>query len=290
VAAATLPATAPSPATPSVAPSPTPPPVASDPAKDLEAVLTIPDLDSKPTARARILYAKSELARIQRKPEIEKQILLDIAKEFKPEDLSPILLGQVGDCLVQNGQPDQAVPFYNQLMDVYDQSPVVDYAYNGLAQITFAQKDYKKADRYFSKALDKGLAASKLKEITLGEAQTLLALNRPADAKPLFEQVASNRAWRGEATALSVFSLGEIQMDQGKFAEANAFYQRVFVAYQKYPAIQAKAYLKSGEAFEKLGKVPEAINTYNEMLKNPNLSPFPESSDAKQRLDHLTQK
>ena len=142
-------------------------------------ILTVPDLDSKPTARARILYAKAELARLQRKPEIEAQILLGIAKDFKPEDLSPILLGQVGDCLVQTGQPDQAAPFYNQLMDEYDQSPVIDYAYNGLAQIAFDQKDYKKADRYFSKALDKGLAASKLKEITLGEAQTLARLESP---------------------------------------------------------------------------------------------------------------
>jgi biopolymer transport protein ExbD len=113
------------------------------------------------------------MARLQCKPEIEAQILLDVAKDYKPEDLSPILLGQVGDCLVQNGQQDQAVPFYNQLMDEYDKSTLVDYAYNGLAQIALAQKDYKKADHYFSVALDKGLAASKLKEITLGEAQAL---------------------------------------------------------------------------------------------------------------------
>ncbi len=285
--AVAVPSTAPS--VPSVPESSVPLPE-PDPARDLIDILTVPDLDAKLTARARLGFAKAELARIQRKPDIEAQILLEIAKDFKPVDLSPILLGQVGDCLVQNGQPDQAVPFYNQLMDEYDKSPLVDYAYNGLAQIAFAQKDYKKADRYFSKALDKGLAASKLKEITLGEGLTLLALNRPLDAKPLFEQVASTRAWRGEATALSVFSLGEIQMDQGKFAEANAFYQRVFVAYQKYPAIQARAYLKSGEAFEKLGKTPEAINTYSEMLNNPNLSSFPEASEAKQRLQQLAQK
>jgi TolA-binding protein len=196
----------------------------------------------------------------------------------------------VGDCLIQNGQPDQAMSFYSLLMDEYAQSSLVDYAYNGLAQIAYDQKDYKKAKRYYFKALDKGLAASKLKEITLGEAMSLLALNRPEEAKPYFEQVASTRAWRGEATALSVFSLGEIQMEEGKFAEANAFYQRVFVAYQKYPAIQAKAYLKSGEAFEKLGKNPEAINTYTEMLNNPNLSSFPETSEAKQRLQQLAQK
>jgi TolA-binding protein len=287
VVAASLVATAPS----SAPPSPlSPPAAASDPVKDLEDILTIPDLDSKPTAQARILYAKSELARLQRKPEVEAQLLLEIAQKFKSEDLSPILLGQVGDCLSQNGQPDQAVPFYNQLMDGYDQSTVVDYAYNGLAQIASAQKDYKKADRYFSKALDKGMASSKLKEITLGEAQTLLALNRLNEAKPLFEEVASTRAWRGEATALSIFSLGEIQMNQGKFAEANTYYQRVFVAYQKYPAIQAKAYLKSGEAFEKLGKASEAINTYSEMLRNPNLASFSETSDAKQRLERLAKK
>ena len=274
-------------ATPPSVPSPEPP---ADPAKDLAHALTVPGLDSQPTAQARILYAKSELARLQKKPEIEKQLFLQIAKTFKPEELSPIILGQVGDCLVQNDQWAQAVPFYNQLMDTYEQSPLVDYAFNGLGRIAYLQKDFVKANKYYSKALDKGLAASKLKEITLGEAQTLMALNRPVDAKPLFEQVAGNRAWRGKATALSVFSLGEIQMALGKFAEANAYYQRVFVAYQKFPDIQAQAYLKSGEAFEKLGKVPEAVNTYTEMVRNPRLAEYPEIADAKKRLAKLPQK
>jgi len=280
------------------------PPADSDPAKDLEDILTIPNINSKPTAQSRILYGQAELARLQRKPQVYAQILSDIAKQFKPEDLSSVVLGEVGDYLVQAGRETEAVPFYNQLMDAYDDSSVVDFAYNGLGQIAYDQKDYLRANKFYSKALDKGLAASKLKQITLGEAQTLLALKRPADAKPLFEEVAGNRAWRGEATALSVYSLGEIQMDladlstdpkktQDFYAAANAFFQRVFVAYQKYPAIQAKAYLKSGEVFEKLGMIPEAIRTYKEMTdpaKNPNLESFPEIADAKQRLGTLAQK
>jgi TolA-binding protein len=274
-------------ATPAAAPAVAAP---SDPAQDLEDLLTIPDLDKKPTASARLIYAKSELARFQKKPQIEAQLLLDIADKFKPEDLSPAILGQVGDCLVQSGKPDQADAFYHEIIDEYDQSPLVDYAYNGLAQIAYDKKDYTKALGYYSTALDKGVAATKLKEITLGQAQTLLALDRYEEAKPLFEQVASNRAWRGEATALSVFSLGKIQMAQAKYAEANAFFQRVYVAYQKYPAIQAKAYLESGEAFEKLGKLTEAANTYREMLRNPNLTSFPEAQEATQRLNNLAQK
>jgi TolA-binding protein len=264
--------------------------VPDDPAKDLENILMIPDLGKEETASARILYVKSELARFQRKPQIEQEILLEIADKFKPEVLSPALLAQVGDCLFQTGKPDQAEIFYHYLLDTYDQSPLVDYAYNGLGLIAYDQKDYKKALSFYSKALDKGVAATKLKEITLGAAQTFLALDRLDEAKSLFEQVASNRAWRGEATALSVFSLGEIQMRKQKYAEANAFYQHVFVAYQKYPAIQAKAYLKSGEAFENLGKIPEAVNTYNEMLRNPNLASFPEAQEVKQRLQNLVQK
>jgi TolA-binding protein len=261
-----------------------------DPATALEEILTIPDIASKPTAQARILFAKAELARLHRKLDIEKNILLDIATKFKPEDLSPILLGQTADCLLKAGQPAQADPFYHFLMDQYAQSPLVDYAYNGLAQIAYAQTDYSKAEKYFAKALDKGLASTKLKEITLGEAQCLLALNRPLEAKPYFEEVAGTRAWRGEATALSVFSLGECQMMQGHYPEANAYYQRVYVAYQKYPAIEAKAYLRSGEAFEKMDKVVEAANTYSEMLKNPDLKAFPEYSEAQRRLQQLQAK
>ena len=261
-----------------------------DPVSDIVDALTVPNIETMPTAQARILFAKAELARIQRKPELEAQFLAQIAATRKPDELSPIILGQVGDYLLQAGKPDQATPFYSELLDTYEKSPVVDYAYNGLGAIAYAQKKYTLADKYYAKALDKGLGATKLKEITLGEAMTLLALNRPMEAKPLFEEVASNRTWRGEATAQSVYSLGDIQMTQGKFAEANAFYQRVFVAYQRYPAIQAKAYLKSGEAFEKLGQVPAAIKTYTEMLNNKNLAPFPEIADARDRLQHLSPK
>ncbi len=264
-------------------------------------MLTIPDLDNKPTARARLLFARAELARIKRKPAVEAQYLLEIAQQFKPEDLSPLILGQVGDCLFQSGRLQDADPFYHEIIDSFNQSPLVDYGYNGVAQIALDQKDYKTADKYFSIALNKGLAASKLKDITFGEARTLLAMKRLDEATTLFQEVASTREWRGEVTAESVYSLGEIKMDmadqaadkadmksaQALYASANAYFQRVFVAYQKFPAVQAKAYLKSGEAFEKMGKVPEARNTYSELLRNPNLAAYPETSDAKDHLDNL---
>ena len=264
--------------------------VAEDPATELENRLSNPDIDNQPTALARQRFAKSELARLHQKADLQSQILLEIAAKSKPEDLSPTILAQVGDCLLQSGQPEQAAVFYHELLDDYDKSDVVDFAYNGLGRIAYDQKKYAEALPYYAKALDRGVGVTKLKELTLGEAQTLMALGRYDEAKPRFEEVASTRAWRGEATALSVCSLGDIEMQKGKFAQANAFYQRVFVAYQRYPDVQAKAYLRSGEAFEKLGKITEAANTYNEMLGNANLTSFPEASEARQRLGGLVQK
>ena len=46
---------------------------------------------SHPTARARILFAKAELARLRRQPAEEEKNIAQIAEKFKPEDLSPML-------------------------------------------------------------------------------------------------------------------------------------------------------------------------------------------------------
>jgi TolA-binding protein len=256
---------------------------------ELAGIMSLPDTDKKPTAQARILFAKAELARIHRKSDTQHDYLLQIATKFKPEQLSPTLLGEAGDCLLADKKPEAADPFYQYIIDQYADSPLIDFAYNGLGQIAYDNKDYEKALFYYNKALDEGLATTRLKDITLGKAKSLLALGRLDEAKPVFEEVASTREWRGECTAYSVLCLGDIQMTKQHYPEANAYYQRVYLAYQKYPEIEAEAYLKSGEAFEKMSKVQEAKNTYLEMLRNTALAQYPQFADARNQLEHLTQ-
>ena len=69
------------------------------------------------------------------------------------------------------------------------------------------------------------------------------------------------REWRGETTAFCIYSIGQIEQQQSHWAEANAYYQRVFVAYQKFLPWVAKSYLGSAESLEKLGKTQDAIKT-----------------------------
>ena len=58
----------------------------------------------------------------------------------------------------------------------------------------------------------------------------------------------------------------------------------MYVGYQRFLPWVAKAYVKSAECFEKLGKQQEALNTYREMLKNEKLQNFTEYEAAKKRL------
>ncbi len=256
----------------------------TDPAAELGALLSA-DQQTAPAAKARVLFAKSELARLRKDPAEQEKELGEIAATIKPEDLSPALLALVGDSLLGKNDDDRAAAFFQALMDDYPKSDYLDFAYNGFGQIAFARQDYPKALQFFTDAIDKAGATIKLKDVTLGQAKTLLAMGRLDEAEKLFKQIASTREWRGDATALSVYSLGEIEEKRSKLPEAIAYYQRVFVAYGRYLPWVAKAYIRSAECFDRLGKKPEALNTYRELLRNQKLSAFPEFEEARKKVE-----
>ena len=273
-------AAAPPAPTPDAGPTP-------DPGAELDELLGASLADRSPTAQARVLYAKAQLARLRRQPAESERDLLAIAAKFKPAVLSATILGQLGDTLLAKGQADAATPFYQELMDNFPKDDNVDFAYAGLGEIAFQKKKYAKALAFFKDGTDKIAPNQKLKDLTVGQAKTLLAIGKLEDAKKIFEQAASVKEWRGETTAFCLYSLAEIEAKQNHWAEANAYYQRVYMAYQRFLPWVAKAYLGSGDSLEKLGKKEDAAKTYQEMLQNPKLSDFAEASQARQRLQAL---
>ena len=236
------------------------------------------------TTKARLLYAKIELAKLIKKNDDADKMYQEMADRFKPEDLSPYLLAQVGDFLLSRGEDEKAAGYFRKLKEDYPKSDYLDYAYVGLGEVAFGKKDYSGALELFTDALDKIGASSKVKEATVGKAKALLALKQYPEAKKLFEQVASVREWRGDSTAFAVYSLAEIEAQQGKFAESIALYRRVFVAYQKYLPWVAKSYLRAADSFDKMGKRQDAIDNLKEMLRNEKLVKFPETEEARKRL------
>ncbi|WP_162525301.1 tetratricopeptide repeat protein [Rariglobus hedericola] len=243
------------------------------------------------TVKARVLFTEAEVASLRKNPALRDELLSRIGDEIAPEALPPGLLGRVGDLLRQQGKLDRARACYDQLVLRYPRSMYADFGYVGLGELAYLAGDYDNALIHFTNAIDRAGARFKLLEATLGRAKTLLAAGKLDESKELFEQIASNRAWRGEATAQSIYSLGEILLKRGAsndLAQAQAHFQRVFISYKKFTPWVARAYLRSGETFEKQGQPKEALATYREMIRNRDrFESYPELGKALERAKVL---
>lgn len=233
---------------------------------------------------ARILYAQAELARFLRKPLPAAAALDAICDKTPPKTLGAALLAQSADRLLERRETKRALEFYKELSASFPKSELLDYAYNGQGQIALLENKPDDALRWFADAVDKAGASTKLRDVTLGRAKALLAQGKQDEAKPILEQVASTREWRGECTAEAVFLLGEVLEKNGDWAGAIQYYQRVFVAYQRYDRFVGRAYLKTAECFEKLNEPAKANAHYKELATKPRLATLPEVQTAKQRL------
>jgi hypothetical protein len=78
-------------------------------------------------------------------------------------------------------------------------------------------------------------------------------------------------------------------MALGQWAEAFAYYQRIYVLYGGYPAWVAKAYIESMNCLEALGgREEELMQTCREMILIPALASFPETDIARAWLERLS--
>jgi TolA-binding protein len=261
-----------------------------DPQAHMEGLLGDATVSPTPVTQARLLFAHSELARLRKQDARSKDGLEEMVGKYKPDQLSPGLLALGGDFLLRQGRLDQAEAFYKRLASKYPKSLYREFAEVGLGEIEFRRSHFSKALPHFQAAIDHAGAMTKLKDATLGKARAMLALGRLDEAQALFEAVASAREWRGEATACSIYSLGEISRKEGDLTGAISTFQKVCLAYGRYPEWVAKAYAAQAACYEQLGNISQARAVYQEFLSNEKLSSFEEYGTARKRLDDLNSK
>jgi DNA uptake lipoprotein len=244
-----------------------------------------------PTARARVLFTQSEIASIREKPALRDELLGKIASQFSPEQLPPGILGKVGDTLLAQGHHELAKKFFEEIITAHPKSIFADFGYVGLGEIALHEGNGDEALARFNAAIDVAGARFKLKEATLGRARAQMLLGRNEAARSLLEEVASNRAWRGEATAEALFLLGEIAAKRGTpddLAKAQAHYQRIYLSYKRYSDWAAKAYIRSAETFIQLGQNFEALTTVNRFFTfRDQFEKLPEWSQAQALYNRL---
>lgn len=240
--------------------------------------------------RARFLFAKAELLRLTRKTAEASALLGKICEEIAPAELSASLLAKCGDHELARGKIESAQTFYNELLRAFPKSTMLDAAYNGMGQIALQEGRPEDALRWFEEAIEKLGAPTTQPRVTLGKAKALLALKKWEQARALFQQLATTREWRGEATAEAVYSLGEIHFQNAEYETGLQYFQRVFVAYQRYPEQVGRSYLRAADCFERIGDKAKAQSHLRELLANERLSTLPAAAEGKRRLTALSEK
>jgi TolA-binding protein len=272
--------------------SPTPRPSATplplyDAQADFAKYLNAANVGTTPLAQARLRYAQSQLDSFTKHPDGQKELLVSIYSDFTAEQLSALLLALCGDIALEKGKVDKAESFYQELMTSFPKSDLLEYAYYGMGAVELARNKPDSAITWFDDAVEKANADAKLADVTYGKGQALVMLGKFEEAKKIYEQVAATKEWRGEVTAKALLSLGDLEAKRGNTAAAIQYYQRVFVAYQRYPNVVIPAYIKASDGFVKLGSPDKAADHLRELLANPKLAQSPLADDARKKLQAL---
>ena len=262
-------------------PPPEPELTFEDVEKKLEDLLTPAEQAMRNgTTSMRILFAKTMLARAMKLPENASKFFNILIEVAKPDDLSPMLLATVGDNARSKGDFEKANLCYVRLRDLFKDSEYSDGAPVGLAEIAYEKGDVDKALELF-KSASEYQGSAYLLQATQGVAKCQFKLKKYDLAKELFEQIAQTKEWRGEATANALRMLGEIEVAQGKNEAAIAYFQRVFIAHQRWKSEMAKAYILAAKAFSALGKREEAKKHLEELLARKDVpADSPEMKEA----------
>ena len=213
-----------------------------------------------------------------------RQLLLKTLPEMQTQSTSDRILSDFAEACTSSGQTTQAALLWRELLKWHPRSVFKDRALAALMleaeQSGDTHKALQIACRFERECADSPLSG----RVVLSKARLQEANGDWKAAEQSLESVLLERGASGEFKSEALLRLGENQMRLGKPKTAIPYYQRVYVMYGRWKKPVAKAYLRSGEAFEKLGDKTAARRTYEEMREAGLPAELPEMAQADQRL------
>ncbi len=238
---------------------------------------------NKATLLMRILHAQSKIV-LKADPAQSRTLLLEASKYADASKTNPALLVDFANAFLESGQ-DQAAE--NLLRDTLRWNPRAiqkDRILSSLGDIELSHGKEKAALDYYVRFEKESLGSTIFGETMLKQAKILLKRGNTTETLRVLDAVLAFPSTRGQEKAEALVTIGDIHLANGKPETAIPYYQRVYVMHGRWKPWVAKAYLHSGEAFEKIKDTTSARKTYQELVSNPDLADFPETATANARL------
>ena len=237
----------------------------------------------KHTLLMRILYAQSKSV-LKTDPAQSLALLLEASKYADVTKTSPVLLVDFANALLESGQDKSGDDLLRDTLRWNPRAMQKDHILSSLGDLELRHGKEKAALDYFTRFEKESLGSAIFGETMLKQAKLLKKRGNNAETLRVLDAVLAFPSAKGQEKAEALVTIGDIHLANGKPEMAIPYYQRVYVMHGRWKPWVAKAYLRSGEAFEKIKDTTSARKTYQELVSNPDLAEFPETATANEHL------
>jgi TolA-binding protein len=255
-----------------------------DYATDLRARYERALADRRLTLAARLAWAEAQLLPADQ----QARSLAIFSGRFNSDYLGAETLVWLGRAWIDNGMPASGIPNLELLLERFPDSRHVPQAQTLLAQQALDNKEYVTALVLANSVLNNAAEIQYVLEATFCRAEALLGLGRHGEAISDYNAILANRAAPRRLKPEALLGIAACMEAQQEFAQAIAYYQRVYVLYGAYRQAVVQAYVRSGACFEKLGDKASALNTYREFLDSDFSPGTAAAAHARQRIATLS--
>jgi len=240
----------------------------------------------KKTLAMRVLWAQANLFK-KSDPTKARDLLLESAALSNVQTTNPMLLADFAEAFTLSGKAAEGEKMYRDLVKWNPRAAQKDRALAALGTIELERGNEKAALDLFDRFERETGGSVLFAQVMLKRAELLQKRGQPAEAKKALEALLASKTATGKEKAEALYRIGEQHMKEGKPELAMPYYQRIYIMHARWAPWVAKAYLRSGEAFEKLKDTDAARKTYSEMVAKEELGTFEETATARRRLEEL---
>ncbi len=242
--------------------------------------------DDKPALAMRSLWAQAQALR-KTDSDRANDLLVEASALASVEETNPLLLADMADALLASDREAEGETMWRDLVKWNPRAPQKDRAFATLGLLELKRGNEKAALTLFDRFERETLGSILLGKIMLARASLQETRGQYADARKSLEILLASQYATGPEKCEALYLTGEIYMKEGKPELAVPYFQRIYVMHGRWTDWVARAYYRSGEAFEKLKDTLSARRTYQELSEREELSEMEETAKARERLQAL---
>jgi tetratricopeptide (TPR) repeat protein len=262
------------------------------PAESAEYLALLGDLqaeagnEKQDTLRMRLLHAQAQALK-KSDPERSQALLIESAALADVREANPALLVDFGTALLESGKTKEGEEMLRDALRWNPRAMQKDRILAALGEMELKNGNDKAALDLFDRFERENLGTQLFAPTMLSKAKLLQKRGRFSEARRVLEEVLKQENTPGENKAEALCLIGDLHMAEQNPKLAIPYFQRVYLMHERWRPWVARAYARSGEAFEKIQDSTAARRTYSEFLSKTELEDFPETKTAKSRLQAL---